>query len=235
MTDFHAHLLPGIDDGSDCVETSLAMLDMWRRQGIGRVCATPHFDGERTTPERFLRRRDDAWRALRAAMDAEHPEILLGAEVSFFSGISGAEDLPRLCLAGTDLLLLEMPFVRWTDRMLEEVADIRRRGVVPVAAHLERYLALNPRRTIRRFLEMDILVQCNAAFFLSFRTAGKALSLLRTEKVHFLGSDAHNITSRPPNLRAALDRIERKLGPAAIDRLLALEGRIDAGKEARRE
>ena len=39
MTDFHSHLLPGIDDGSDSVETSLAMLELWREQGISRVCA----------------------------------------------------------------------------------------------------------------------------------------------------------------------------------------------------
>ena len=64
MTDFHAHLLPALDDGSDSLETSLAMLEAWRSQGIGRVCATPHFYAERTTPERFLRRRAEALEAL---------------------------------------------------------------------------------------------------------------------------------------------------------------------------
>lgn len=228
MTDFHAHLLPALDDGSDSLETSLAMLEIWRSQGIDRVCATPHFYAERTTPEKFLRRRREALEALRAAMGTAEgsPALLCGAEVRFFDGISGAEALPSLCLEGTDLLLLEMPFTRWTERMLMEVGELRQRGVRPVAAHLERYLDLNPRQTIRRFLQMDVLIQCNAEFFLSRRTAGKALRMLREEKIHFLGSDAHNLRSRAPNLGPALALIERKLGPRALDRLFALEGMI---------
>ena len=166
--------------------------------------------------------------ALRAAMGTAEgsPALLCGAEVRFFDGISGAEALPSLCLEGTDLLLLEMPFTRWTERMLMEVGELRQRGVRPVAAHLERYLDLNPRQTIRRFLQMDVLIQCNAEFFLSRRTAGKALRMLREEKIHFLGSDAHNLRSRAPNLGPALALIERKLGPRALDRLFALEGMI---------
>jgi len=228
MTDFHAHLLPALDDGSDSLETSLAMLEIWQSQGIGRVCATPHFYAERTTPERFLRRRAEALEALRAAMGPAEgsPALLCGAEVRFFDGISGAEALPSLCLEGTDLLLLEMPFTHWTERMLSEVGELRQRGVRPVAAHLERYLDLNPRQTIRRFLQMDVLIQCNAEFFLSRRTAGKALRMLREEQIHFLGSDAHNMRSRAPNLGPALALIERKLGPRALDRLAALEGMI---------
>lgn len=230
MTDFHSHLLPGIDDGSDSVETSLRMLDMWRGQGISRLCATPHFYAEHTTPERFLRRRDAAYETLRnaAGEDAGYPPILLGAEVRFFDGISNAEELPRLCLEGTDLLLLEMPFTRWTERMLGEVADIRRRGLVPVAAHLERYMEFNSRRTLDRFMDMDILIQCNAEFFLSRRTARRALALLRSERIHFLGSDAHNITSRAPNLGAALELIEKKLGEPTLAYLHRMEELIDS-------
>ncbi len=234
MTDFHSHLLPGIDDGSDSVETSLAMLELWRQQGISRVCATPHFVAERTTPGRFLRQRDAAWVTLCRARGEGGPEILLGAEVRFFDGISATEELPRLCLAGTKLLLLEMPFARWTERMLGEVAEIRRRGIVPVAAHLERYISFNPKKAIRRFMDMDILVQCNAEFFLERRTERKALTLLREERIHFLGSDAHNLTSRAPNMGEALALIERKLGTAAIERLLRLEGMIGFGREGLR-
>ncbi len=225
MTDFHAHFLPGIDDGSRSVDMSLTMLEMWQRQGIDRLCATPHFYAEHTTPRRFLENRNAACESLRTAMHAKGIEIpiLLGAEVRFFDGIGNASELPALCLEGTELLLVEMPFTRWTERMLHEIDEIRRRGLQPVAAHIERYLDLNPRRTIERFLDMDILIQCNAEFFLSRHTARKALRMLADERIHFLGSDAHNITSRTPNLGPALDRIERKLGPRALDRLVRME------------
>lgn len=233
MTDFHSHVLPGVDDGSDSVEMSLQMLDMWRDQSIKRLCATPHFYAEHTTPECFLRRRDNAFAALQtAARDREgYPEILLGAEVRFFDGISNTQVLPALCLEGTELLLLEMPFTRWTERMLGEVADIRRRGIIPVAAHLERYMAFNAKRMIDRFMDMDLLVQCNAEFFLSKRTSRKALALLRSERIHFLGSDAHDTSSRAPNLGAALELIERKLGASSVEHLLRMEEMIEFGEK----
>ena len=232
MTDFHSHFLPGIDDGSDSVETSLRMLDMWRGQNVSRVCATPHFYAEHTSPERFLRRRDEAYETVRAAMDPaiRYPAILLGAEVRFFDGIGRAEELPRLCLEGTNLLLLEMPFTRWTERMLGEVSEICRRGIVPVAAHLERYMSFNPNKTLYRFMDMELLIQCNAEFFISRRTAGKALALLRDERIHFLGSDAHDVSSRAPNMGAALELIEKKLGASSIEQLLRMEKMIDSGE-----
>ena len=232
MTDFHSHFLPGIDDGSDSVATSLRMLNAWREQGISRVCATPHFYAEHVTPGRFLSRRDAAYEELRHVMEGDdsYPEILLGAEVRFFDGMCNAEELPVLCLEGTELLLLEMPFVRWTDRMLGEVEEIIRRGIVPVAAHIERYMSFNSSRMIRRFMDMDILVQCNAEFLLSRRTSRKALSLLKEERIHFLGSDAHNMTNRRPNLGEALALVERKLGSQALERLRDLEETFIIGR-----
>ena len=233
MTDFHSHVLPGIDDGSDSVETSLRMLDMWREQGIERICATPHFYAEYNTPERFLAKRAAAYDALVSAMgeDDTYPSFLLGAEVRFFDGISGARELPALCLQGTELLLLEMPFTRWSDRMLGEVDDICRRGIQPVAAHLERYLDLNDKKTIRRFMETGVMIQCNAEFFLSRRTSRKALHMLRDGQIHFLGSDAHSTRTRRPNLGPALELIRRKLGQDAVRRLRDMEELIDSGKE----
>lgn len=232
MIDFHSHVLPGIDDGSDSVSTSLTMLEMWREQGIPRVCATPHFVAERTTPARFLQKRDAAFNELRAAAGDGGPELLLGAEVRFFDGISAADELPTLCLEGTKLLLIEMPFTRWTERMLGEITEICRRGLIPVAAHLERYLSFNPKKIIRRFMDMDILIQCNAEFFLERRTERKALTLMREGRIHFLGSDAHNLTSRAPNLGPALALIGKKLGREAVERLLRVEEKAGFGRES---
>ena len=70
-TDFHSHILPGIDDGSDSLETSLAMLRMEAEQGISRVVATPHFYPRYDSPEHFLKRRAEAEAVLREAMRKE--------------------------------------------------------------------------------------------------------------------------------------------------------------------
>ena len=225
MTDFHSHLLPGVDDGSDSTETSLLMLEMWREQGIERICATPHFYAEHNTPERFFANRQAAYEELAEAMKIYGIDIpiLLGAEVRFFDGISGVDDLYRFCLEGTNLLLLEMPFTRWTDRMMREVADISSGNVIPVAAHLERYMDFNPKKTIRQFMDLGIMIQCNAEFFLSRRTSRTAMRMLKEGRIHFLGSDAHNTRSRQPNLGPALDLIEQKLGAQALINLARSE------------
>ena len=219
MTDFHSHLLPGIDDGSDSAETSLSMLKLWREQGISRIAATPHFYADRIDPARFFRSRQSAYDTLTEAMEKNgvSAELVPGAEVHYFSGMGNADVLDDLCLRGTDLLLLEMPFSRpWTESMLWDVAAVRRRGLIPVAAHIERYLPLQPRRMLDRFFELDILFQSNASFFLSRRTVRHALRLLRDGRIHFLGSDAHNVSDRPPDLGPALDTIRRKLGEDAL-------------------
>ena len=134
----------------------------------------------------------------------------------YFDGISRTEALQELCLAGTRLLLLEMPFVRWTERMLAETASLVRRGVQPVAAHIERYLTLEPKSVLRAFVEQDILLQCNAEFFLERRTARRALRLLAEGRIQLLGSDAHNVGERAPRLREAAELIEGKLGSEAL-------------------
>ena len=211
MTDFHMHLLPGIDDGSDSVETSLRMLA--RSAGVGTVCATPHFYADRDTPERFLRRRAEAWELLRSSLPEGAPRILLGAEVHYFEGISRTEQLPALCLEGTKLLLLEMPFGPWPERILREAEAILDRGLIPVAAHLERYAGFND---VTRLTERGVLAQCNAEFFLTGRTARRALRLLRERRIQFLGSDAHNLGDRAPNLAQAMEKIEGKLGADAL-------------------
>lgn len=218
MVDFHMHVLPSMDDGSKNTDMSLAMLEASAGQGIGTVCATSHFYASENTPAQFLNRRAEACeRLMEAAGDREDlPEIRLGAEVYYFGGISAIDDLDQLCLEGTSLLLLEMPFVRWTDRMLHEVQAIRSRGLQPVAAHIERYLHIQPKKIMENFFDLGVYIQCNAEFFLSHRTARHALNMLRQGRVQFLGSDAHNLSSRAPKLGEALMFIERKLGREAV-------------------
>lgn len=226
MIDFHSHFLPGIDDGADSVSVSLAMLDAWRVQGISTIAATPHFYATRNDPVRFLSDRADAYEQLKCVFDntvypdaRTWPDIRLGAEVHFFDGISRYDGLHELCLEGTDLLLLEMPFRTWTSRMVDEVGLISAStGIKPVAAHIERYLD-QPRSLVKAFLDLDICFQSNAEFFLSGATSRKALKMLKRGTITFLGSDAHNMDGRPVNLGPAVKVIERSLGRRFVEDL----------------
>ena len=226
MIDFHSHFLPGIDDGSDSISLSLNMLNAWANQGIDTVIATPHFYAERNNPERFIRRRNAAYDSVREAMarysptnGCQWPDIRLGSEVHFFDGISRFEGLHELCLEGTNLLLLEMPFRTWTSRMIDEVSIIAATtGLMPVAAHIERYLD-QPRGLVKEFLDLDIYFQSNAEFFLESKTSRKAIKMLKKGVITFLGSDAHNMGPRPVNFGPALNVIARSLGEDFVDNL----------------
>lgn len=214
MTDFHMHVLPGMDDGSRSVEMSIGMLERSAAYGVDTVCATSHFYADENSLAEFLERRQTAYVHLQEAIaDRDDlPRIRLGAEVCYFTGLSAEEDLDALCLEGTNLLLLEMPFTPWTGHMLREVDAIRRRGIQPVAAHIERYMSFQPKATMKAFMEMDVLIQCNASFFLDRKTARKAIKMFRAGQIRFLGSDAHNLSSRAPNLGDAAELLRKKLG-----------------------
>lgn len=230
MTDFHSHILPDIDDGSPDVKTSLEMLAREAEQNIRRVVATPHFYPRYEDPARFLLRRDRAEKALRDALGERQalPELLIGAEVYYFRGISESQWLPELRIRGTDAVLIEMPAPPWSDAMLRELADIREKwDLIPIVAHIDRYIS--PLRTFslpRKLQQLPVLVQANASFFLNRGTRAMAMKMLREDQIQLLGSDCHNLADREPNLGEAEEQIRKKLGMAPLERIRAWEDTV---------
>lgn len=223
IVDFHSHILPGIDDGSGSVEESIALLRLEAEQGIGHVVATPHFYPRYETPDAFLQKRDASQKALQDAMKKKGnlPEIHMGAEVYFFRGISESDFLPQLTIQGNQCILIEMPPSPWPEFVYRELEAIwRRRGITPVVAHIDRYIA--PFRTHKipqRLQQLPVLVQANASFFLDSRTRRMALKMLRADQIQLLGSDCHNLDSRPPRLGSAVELIRHQLGDDVLERI----------------
>lgn len=220
ITDFHSHILPGMDDGSRSVEESLGMLRMEARQGIQRIVATPHFYPQQNSPAEFLERRAESARVLQEALAQEPPlpQIYLGAEVYFFQGISDCEQLRELTIEKNSYILIEMPMPPWSDRMYRELQDIHyKQGLNPIVAHVDRYI--RPFKTYdipSRLAELPVLVQANASFFRDRFTRSMAMRMLRQGQIHLLGSDCHNLTTRVPNLDQAVQLIEKQLGEEAL-------------------
>ena len=220
MIDIHSHVLPELDDGSSSVSESLLMLGEMRRQGIKIVAATPHFEACRESVDSFLERRAESFEKISESLTKDEPQIRLGAEVLYYEGISRMEKLQRLCIEGTDLLLLEMPVTKWSSYTVGEVVNLSRTGTVKVViAHFERCIPAQKRGTLDYLLENDLFIQANAAFFLEHRTRRKAVSLLKKNKIHFIGSDSHNMKERAPRLGAAYNLISKKLGNHFTDEM----------------
>lgn len=218
MVDFHSHILPGIDDGSASVEESMNMLQMLRDQGVTLVAATPHFDANAVSVERFVHQRQEALASLPSVREGL-PEIRLGAEVLYYSGITRWENLEALCLEGTRVMLLEMPLARWTTSVVREVLTLSNTlGITVVLAHVERYLKLQRPGVIEELLHHGIYMQANASFFTERKTRRKALKMLAGQQIHLLGSDCHGVTLRPARIGEAVEVIRKRLGdhPVAL-------------------
>ena len=228
--DFHAHILPRMDDGSGSVEESMAMLALSREQGIGHVVATPHFRASRDTLEGFLEKRSRREDALREEMakNGNLPRLSVGAEVLYFRGISECDFLDKLTISGKRCILIEFPPAPWPETVYRELEQIRtRQGLTPVIAHIDRYI--RPFRTHgipKRLSRLPVLVQANAEFFLEKATTGMALRMLKKDQIQLLGSDCHNLTSRKPNLGAALEKLRQQLGDGMVEEISVLASEI---------
>lgn len=233
VIDFHSHILPGIDDGSKDLETSLEMLRMSAAQGVTDMVATPHFYASKEGFETYLEKRIHAFETLCASRTPDMPRIRLGAEVAFFKGISQAEKIEELAEQAGRILLLEMPFMEWTDRDVQEVERMASCGrYTLMLAHLERYMGMSEnKKKLKQLLEFPAVVQINAESLLDWKKRGKLIRMFRKGQAEVLGSDCHGIHHRQPNLSKGREVLEKKLGREFLEqmdaqgsRLLRIEG-----------
>ncbi len=229
MIDMHSHVLPAIDDGSKDLEMTLEMLKESYTQGITDVLATPHFYISKNNVERFLEKRNKAYDLVINEIRGKsgYPNVYAGAEVYFFNGISRMDDLDELCINKSRYMLLEMPFNKWSNKVLAEVENIIfDRKIIPVIAHIERYIDFQKGTdNIESLFSLDVIIQLNASFVNYIFTRGKAMKWINNNVVQLLGSDMHNTDSRPPNLGKAYEYIRKKLGNDAVAKI------NDLGKE----
>lgn len=205
IIDFHAHILPGADHGSASVEETLAQLALLRGAGVDAVVATPHFYPHRKTVKEFCERRIRAEAALAAVLPSDAPAVYVGAEVLLCSGMDRLEGIRHLTIAGTDVILLEMPRHTWGEDLLDTIDRIRDDlGLKPVIAHPDRYPYPDTERLIRRGYDLQLNAQGVTALFP--RTAGRCL---RAGRVVAIGSDLHEADSRGA---ARFARAIRRLG-----------------------
>lgn len=218
MIDLHTHILPNMDDGSKSVEMSYKMLELLAQQGVDTVAATPHFYPTKDTPEAFLSRRQAAFEKLQP-LPEHFPKVLLGAEVAYFEGIGDCQELRELQIGETGLILVEMPSRDWSGRMIRELERLALGlGLTPVLAHVDRYLGSNQLPKYQhQLLDRGIALQYNADAFLKMGQRRYLLNLVKQGHNCYLGSDAHNLTTRAPRMGEACRYITQKMGTDARD------------------
>ena len=220
IIDFHSHILPETDDGAKDLDTSVRMLRMAAEQGVQVQILSPHFYPRREKADSFLKRREKAMDKLWNVSRDWWPVLLLGAEVAYVRGIS-EQELDELCIEDTRALLLELPFESWDGAVTDDVASLALdRGYDVILAHVERYMQFTGNREqLEELMQLPLTVQMNAEAFIERRTRRAALSLAEGFRSFILGSDAHNLDRRVPDLAEGRGIVEDKLGHAVLRRV----------------
>ncbi len=208
-TDFHTHILPGIDDGSKNVDESIKMLDILRKQGIERCVLTPHYYKTKESVENFIKRREESYEVLkRSCNEDKTPLLALGAEVHLTHGLSNT-DLSGLCMGKSNIVMIEFPPDKLQYWMMDEIEHIAyEQNVVPMVAHADRLLARYREEDLHQifgFEEFIFQINNDALFYLKKRIAFS--KYYEDWQSFVLGSDTHGISVRPPNFSKAKKKI----------------------------
>lgn len=191
IVDFHSHILPEADHGSDSIETSLFQIKCAAEQGITKIIATPHFYPHQHTVDDFVERRNNAYLRLKGHIC--DVKVKLGAEVLLYPGLENMEGLDKLFVFGTNTLLLELPFTQITDEHYESVKAMINSGIDVVLAHAERYSV----DTIERMIGVGARLQLNATSVFGFKkNKNTYFKWLKSGRVVALGSDIHGRDKR---------------------------------------
>lgn len=203
VIDLHCHVLPGVDDGPQTLEESLAIAHAAIATGTKTIVATPHVSWEwPANSAASIARACDAVNAVLMEQRLDL-EVRPGAEVALTRAhdLDDAE-LRALTLGGGPWLLLEPPLSGPAPGLVDQFLAVAQRGVQVVVAHAERAPAfLREPGDLRRLHEAGMVVQVTAGSI-----AGRfgrdvqrfALELVRDGIASNVASDAHSAGRRPP-------------------------------------
>jgi protein-tyrosine phosphatase len=210
MIDLHSHILPGIDDGSPNMESSLAMAKMAVKDGIRTIIATPHFTHNCTRSSL-----EESVAALQEAVTAAGIDltILVGAEIPSQLALAVAWEF---CLADSSFLLLEFPHNHLPADSSLVIAKLLENGITPIIAHPERNRAIfhDPLK-LASLIAAGAQAQVTAESLtgdLGVSIRNCAEYLLKQNMVHYLATDSHSPAFRKPLLGKAVKHAAKIIG-----------------------
>ena len=213
MYDLHAHILPGVDDGPDAIEDSLAIARIAAENGTRTILATPHRKDvtELSSVQRI--------RALTAELrrrihDEDIPlTLVLGMENHIDAALpEDAAAGKALTMNGSRYILVEMPFfgsIAEHDFVEDALLGLQAQGLTPVFAHPERIESFQQQPELfERYINMGMLSQLTRGSLLGHwgeEVRQFSLELLRHGMAHVISSDTHSPhPPRTPELGEAL-------------------------------
>ena len=225
LIDLHAHVVPGVDDGSASEKESLDMLQLAEADGIEYIVATPHVFSKLNIEkqvETVLEKRQEFLEKVRL-FDFKL-QVLAGTEVFFTSNLNSLLKRydKQLTLNQSSFFILEFPFDFIFPGVKEFIFNILMEGWIPVIAHPERNQVIQRTpRILFEMVEQGALSQVNAGSLegqFGPEARASALQLIQHNLVHVVASDAHSIKHRPPKLFSVYSHF-KEIDPEKADLL----------------
>ena len=193
-TDMHSHMVPGVDDGADSVETSLELLRGFVDLGYRKIITTPH-----TRPDYFPNTPADlraGFERLRPALAALPLEVEMASEYFVDYEFLEQQDINNLLTFSGKHLLIELSTIAAPPNIFDTIFQLKIQGYQLILAHPERYGYYA--RDFEKFEKLkDFGCQFQVNLLSLTGTYGKptkdlALQFFKNNMVDFLGTDMHN-------------------------------------------
>ena len=194
--DVHSHFIPGIDDGAQTMEDSIALIREFHDLGYKKVITTPHIlsDGYPNTPEIIL----GGLEKVRVALKTEGIPIQIDAAAEYYVDFDFERKLKeqKLLTFGKNYLLFEVSYINAPDNLERVIFQMQTNGYKPVLAHPERYpFWVRNFEMYEKLKEKGVLFQLNinsVTGYYSKQTRQTAEMLIEKNMIDFLGSDCHH-------------------------------------------
>ncbi|MDD3361317.1 MAG: hypothetical protein PHW34_06535 [Hespellia sp.] len=224
IVDMHCHILPGVDDGAANLTVSKRILQMEYDQGVRRIIFTPHYRERYFETDRkvLIEQYYQVKNLIRKMGLRIH--IHLGCECHCHEQM-GEHLKTGFCLtmAKGDYVLIEFSSSDNYAKIRGYIYDMVNLGYKPIIAHIERYPCIveNPEQ-VNELIELGAYIQVNADSVIGLD--GRAVKrfcqeLMKTDQVHFIGSDTHNDTTRKTNMKKCVSYVERKMGKKYVQKI----------------
>ena len=233
MTDLHVHILPGVDDGSPNLSTSLEMAEMAAQSGVRILAVTPHANqtGIEGVEDGYVNyeseQLEEQFYRLEREINREHIPISLVRGMEIMSiGPLGEKIRERklIPLHESRYYLIEVPFDMAPDGIRKRLLEFPAMGKIPVLAHPERYYGLQRMPNyLYDWVNRGVVLQVNkGSLFGRFGRGAQTLAeaMLTHGLVGCIASDAHRPDVRTPELLSAWDNLAEHFSERLSEQLL---------------
>lgn len=199
MTDYHSHILPGVDDGVLSVEKAFELLSFYEELGIRKVWLTPHIMEDYPNKTDMLRDRFKDLFTYYTQRSKNPMTLCLASEnmidLLFINRLNEDDLLP---IIDSKTLLVETSYYIPPFNFIKQLQQIIHRGYTPVLAHPERYHYLSRMKEYEELYYAGIRLQLDMASIAGAygdNVRCKALALLQNGYYSLVGTDTHNLES----------------------------------------